>query len=114
MAHVDVEQPIAVHVGEGDAGGPAVVLGDARRIRDVAEMKLAQVQVDPRTAFVRREHDLGQAVTGEVADRDAPAVVVVAIPEDVVVACFVKTILKPHTGITRRQQREQLPVRGRR
>src|SRR5256885_13104797 len=28
--------------------GPAVVLGDARRIRDVAEMKLAQVQIDPR------------------------------------------------------------------
>src|SRR2546421_7022448 len=52
-----------------------LLVPEARFGGDVPKAELALVQVQARAALVRREHDLGQAVSGQVADRDAAAVV---------------------------------------
>ena len=112
VADVDVEQPVAVHVGEGDARGPPLAV-QARLLGHVAEAELPFVQVEARAAQVRREHDLRQAVAGEIPQRDAAAVVVVAIGEDVQIAGFGQAVLEADAGIARGEQREEVVV-GRR
>ena len=113
VADVDVEQPVAVHVGEGDAGGPAPAVQPGLG-GDVAEAKLAFVQVQPGAALIRGEHDLGQAVAGQVAEGDAAAVVVVAVGEDVQVVRVSETILEADAAVARGEQGEQMAVGGRR
>src|SRR3954469_22431460 len=77
-------------------------------------MELAPIQVEARPALVGGEQQLGQAVTGEVAQRDAAAVVVVAIGEDVEVARLLQLVLEPDARDARGEPREQLVAGGRR
>src|SRR5205823_11101806 len=113
LAYVDVESPVAVHVGERDARGPRPLLvSQARLVGHVAEVKLPFVQVQARAALVRREHDLRQPVAGQVADRDAATVVEVAISEDVQVVGLGEAILESHTGVAGGEQGEEPSVGG--
>ena len=113
VTDVDVEPAVAVHVGEGDAGRPPLAVQPGLG-GDVAEVELPLVQVQPRAALIRREHDLREAVAGEVAERDAAAVVVVAIGEDVQVAGVGEAVLEADAGVARGQQGEETAVgRGR-
>src|SRR5213076_2700645 len=75
VADINVEPPVAVHVGERDAGRPSLAL-PAGLLGDVAEVEFALVEIQPSPTEIRREHDLRQPVTREVADCDATAVVV--------------------------------------
>ena len=112
---VDVESPVAVHVGEHHARRPRTLLGfEPCRLRDVAEAEAPEVEVDARTVLVGREHDLGERVAGEVADRDAAAVVEVPIREDVVLAALHQPVLERDAGVRRRQSGEQRRAHGRR
>src|SRR5439155_3606109 len=95
VADVDVEPSIAVHIGEGHPGGPSLAL-QAGRFGDIAKPELPLVQVQSGAALIRRQHDLRQAVTREVADRRPAPVIIVAIGEDVQLAAVGETILEPY------------------
>src|SRR6266702_1621700 len=112
MADVDVEFAVVVHIRERDPCGPAIALADARFLRDVAELEVTEVEVELRGVLVGCKHDLGQPVSGEVADRDAATVVKVAVGEDVEVAGLGEAILEVYPGIARRQEGKQLSARG--
>ena len=113
VADVDVEQSVAIHVGQRDAGGPAPAVQPGLG-RDVPEPEFPFVQIQSGATEIRCEHDLGQPVPGEVAQGDAAAVVVIAIGEDVQVVRVRETILEAHAGVARWQEREQMAVGGRR
>ena len=110
VTDVEIEPAIAVHIGEGDAGRPARAVQAGLR-GDVAEVELPLVQVQPGAAEVRREDNLREPVAGQVPDRDAAAVVVVPVSEDVEVAGFGEAILEADAGITRGEPGEQRPGR---
>src|SRR6266498_3378559 len=113
MADVDVEASVAIHVGERDAGGPAIALDDSSGLRDVAKPKSAQVQVEARTALIGGEDQVRQSITGEVAQRDTATVIEVAIGEDVEVARVGEVILEMDAGVARGEKREEPPIRCR-
>ena len=82
-AHEDVHVAVAVHVGHRDTSLPARRIGDARAHRDVLELIVSLVQVQMVGPEIRREVEVGQSVVVDVAYRNAAAVVVVQIVEDV-------------------------------
>ena len=113
LAHVDVESPVAVHVGQRDACGPRPVLvPQARLSSDVPKVELPLVQVQPRAALIGGEHDLRQPIARQVADRDAAAVVEITVGEDVQVVGLGETILESHAGVAGGEQGEQPAVSG--
>src|SRR6266511_4243791 len=113
MADVDVEASVAIHVGERDAGGPAIALDDSSGLRDVAKPKSAQVPVEARTALIGGEDQVRQSITGDVAQRDTATVIEVAIGEDVEVARVGEVILEMDAGVARGEKREEPPIRCR-
>ena len=80
---VDVQAPVAVDVGHGDAGLPAIGICHAGALGDVLEPVVAQVPVQPIGTHVRREVEIGEPVAVHVAYGDAAAVVVVEEVDDV-------------------------------
>ena len=80
---VDVDAPVTVHVGHGDAGLPPISVGDARLIGDVLELIVALVPVKLVGAEVRGKIKILQPVPIHVPNGDAAAVVVVEIVQDV-------------------------------
>ena len=112
VADVNVEPPVAVHVGEGDAGGPSLV-PQAGLLGDIAEAELALVEIQPRPAQIRGQHDLGEPVARQVAERRPAAIVVVAVGEDVQLAGVGEAILEADAGVTGGEPGEQ-PAVGRR
>ena len=80
---VDVEMAVAVHVGHRDAGRPPAGPRHARALGDVLEPVVPLVQVEPVGPEVGGEVEVGQPVAVDVARRDAAAVVVVQVVEDV-------------------------------
>ena len=99
MADVDVEFAVVVHIRERDPCGPAIALADARFLRDVAELEVTEVEVELRAVLVGCKHDLGQPVSGEVADRDAAAVVEIAVGEDVEIARLGEAVGEGDAGV---------------
>ena len=106
VADVDVEQPVAVHVGEGDSGGPESLAADPRFIGHVLELEVALVQVELVPVLVGGEHDLGKSISIEVADRHATAVVEIAVGEDVQLRRGFDAVFEVHPGIAGGKQRE--------
>ncbi len=107
VADVEVQQPVAVHVREGHAGRPGIPADQPGRFRHIAEPEAALVQVQAEPLLVGGEEQLRQPVTGEVAERDAAAVVVVAVGEDVQLARVHEAVLECDAGVRRRQLREE-------
>src|SRR5438034_1286311 len=66
---VDVDEAVPVDVGHGDAGLPAVGIGDAGPVGDVLEPIISLVQVQPVGSDVRGEIEVGQAVVVDVTHR---------------------------------------------
>ena len=81
--NVDIETTVAVDIGHRDAALPPDRIGDARAVGDVLEPEVAQVAVQPVGAQVRREIQIDQSITVDVAGRHAAAVVVVQVIDDV-------------------------------
>ena len=106
VADVEVEPAVAVHVGESDAGGPALAVQAGFR-GDVAEAELPLVQVQPGAAEIRGEHDFGEPVAAHVPQRHPAAVVEVAVGEDVQLGGGGEAILEVDAGVAGGQQREQ-------
>ena len=107
VADVDVQPAVAVDVREGDAGCPGPVPLDAGFGGDVAEAEVALVEIEPVAALVGGDHELREAITVQVADRDPTAVVVIAVGEDVQVGGGGEAILEVDAGVAGGQQREQ-------
>src|SRR5206468_1330758 len=95
VADVDVEQPVAIHVGERYARDPRAraLEPDAGFLGDVAEPERAEIQIEAWPALIRRENDLRQTVAREIARRHSAAVVEVPVPEDVEVARLGEPVL---------------------
>src|SRR5258706_11122126 len=104
---MDVELAVAVDVRQRPARRPSTGFGDAGVLRDVAKLKVAEVQVELRAVLVGGEDDLGQAVAGEVAEGHAAAVVKVAVGEDVQVAGVGETIREADAGVARGEERSE-------
>ncbi len=114
VAHVDVQQAVAVDVGEGDPGSPEPLTGHTGLPGHISKPVRAQVQVQPVVVQVRREEELRQPVAGEVAERDAAAVVVVAVGEDVQLGGVDQAVLEAHAGVLRGEPGEEpVAYRGR-
>ncbi len=120
VADVEVQEAVAVHVREGGAGRPRPLAADAGLVRHVAEPERPLVEVEAVRLEVGGEEQLRQPVPGQVRQGDPPAVVVVAVEKDVLVAGLPEPVLEPDTGVGRRQLGEELvadrrdPVRPRR
>ncbi len=112
VADVDVQPAVAVDVGDGDAGRPGPGVRDAGCGRDVPEVEAAEVQVESGAALVGREHHLRQAVARQVTERDAAAVVVVAVGEDVELAALGEAVLEHDAGLAGGEAGEQRGTSG--
>ena len=80
---VDVQAPVAVDVGHGDAGLPAIGICHAGALGDVLEPVVPQVPVQPIGTHVRGEVEIRKAVAVDIAHGDTAAVVVVEEVDDV-------------------------------
>ena len=111
IADVDVEQPIPVHIGEGDTRRPAVFLSaHSCLVGDVLELEAALVQVEMIPVLIRSQHHLRQSISVEIADRDATAVVEIAVGKDVHLWRILDAILEMQPGVARWQQGEEMIV----
>ena len=106
VADVDVEQAVTVHVGHGYSRGPVPFSADSGFIRDVLEMEMTLVQVESISVEIRCEHHLRQAIAIEVADGHTPAVVEIAVGEDVHLRRVLDAIDESHPRIARGHHRE--------
>src|SRR5206468_6416039 len=111
VANVDVEPSVAVDVGQRDTGRPRPLLAESCLGGDVAEPKLAFVEVELRPALVGREDDLWQPIACEVADRYAAAVIEIAVGEDVEVARLGQLIAERDAGLGGGEAREERGAR---
>ena len=107
VAHIQVQSAVAIHIGERQSGGPRSLCVNACRRRHIAEPKGAFVQKQLRAVLVAAQNHFGQTVTIQVTDRDAAAVIEVAIVEHVHRIRLGDVILEAHTGVRRRHLREQ-------
>jgi hypothetical protein len=101
--HVDVEPPIAIDVGHGDAARPARRAGYPCALGDVLELVVALVEIQPVGTEIRSEIKVRQPVTINVPRRDSTAVVVVEVVEDVEVGFFRKRVDEIDAGRLWRQ-----------
>src|SRR5438034_2796802 len=104
---VDVDEAVPVDVGHGDAGLPAVGIGDAGPVGDVLEPIISLVQVQPVGSDVRGEIEVGQAVVVDVTHRYSATVVVVHVGEDVERGIVGQPVGERDAGAARRQELEQ-------
>ena len=81
--NVDVDLPVSVDVGHGDAGFPPVGISDARLPGDVLELIIPFIPIKPVRTDVRREIQIREPITVDIADCDATAIVVVEVVDDV-------------------------------
>ena len=80
---VDVDQPVAVDVGHGDAGLPTYGIRHPCFFGDVLEAVVPKIAIELVGTEVGGEVEIGEPVAVDVTDRDAGAVVVVQVVEDV-------------------------------
>src|SRR5207244_6437341 len=96
----------------GDAGLPAVGIGDAGAVGDVLEAIICLVHVQPVGPDVRSEVEVGQAVVVDVTHRYSATVVVVHVGEDVERGIVGQPVGERDAGAARRQELEQLRLAG--
>ena len=113
VADVKIEPAVAIHVGEREAGRPWLVLSKAGRRRDVAEAKFPFIEVQRRAVLIASEDDFWQPIARQVTDRDAAAVIEIAIYEHVHRVRLGDVIFEPDAGVRRRHLREEGRSHGR-
>src|SRR5205823_10608551 len=101
-----------VDVGYGDAGLPAVGIGDAGPVGDVLEPIISLVHVQSVGSDVRGEVEVGQAVVVDVTHGYSATVVVVHVGEDVERGIVGQPVGERDAGAARRQELEQLRLAG--
>src|SRR2546423_3249738 len=110
--YVDVDLPVAVDVGHGDAGFPTDGIGDARLCSDVLELVVAFVAIELVRAKIRGEVEIGEPITIDIADSDAASVVVVEVVDDVEVGALGQIVGEGDTCPFWFEQLEQAWLRG--
>ena len=105
--HVEIHVAVAVDVGRGDAGLPADRIGDAGALGHVLEAVVALVQIEAIRAAVGREVEVGEPVVVDVSDRDAAAVVVVEVVQDVERGVFGERVGEADPRAARAQRLEE-------
>src|SRR5205823_14331989 len=109
---VDIDVAVAIHVGHGDAGLPAVGIGHAGPLGDVLEPIIPLVQVQPVGSDVGGEVEVRQAVVVDVAHRHSTTVVEVHVGENVERRVVGQPVDERHTGALRGQRLEELRLAG--
>ena len=108
---VDIDVAVAVHVRHRHTGFPARGISHAGARRDVFEVVIAPVQVQPVGSDIRCEVEIGKAVVIDVAHGDTAAVVVVQVAEHVEGGVIGKSIRECHARRFGRERLEEGCVR---
>ena len=106
MADIDIQEAVAVDIGDADAGAPGAVAGDVRLPGDILEFKVPFVKEQFIGTGITRKENIIEAVIVKICDAYAGSVIEVFIAHDVEAVVLFDLIQEIDAGLFFGHERE--------